>query len=316
MGFWQALDAGLTARIEEQTRQKERQQEIDLRTAEREEQRKYDRDLFMEQVKQDRVTAALTQRLKTTQELSAADREAAADASAFLARLEGVDDPRVAALASSPLVAAKLERELVEIEKKAKSEGLKNMPLLRGEALLELTTVSLPEGGVAPVELPSIDDILGRDLGDEETYFTTMQEVSQTPRTGTATLSPEAYYVPNPEVLEEGRKVFDQAVLRLANEALANAEEQDDASLSGNIRAKIENFGKEGSSDRFALMDEFGQQAFATLTAMNNPYIQDIQRDPMLSSYAIVTINSDAEFEALPSGTMFIDPNGVTRRKP
>lgn len=41
MGFWQALDAGLTARIEEQTRQKERQQEIDLRTAERDELRAY-----------------------------------------------------------------------------------------------------------------------------------------------------------------------------------------------------------------------------------------------------------------------------------
>lgn len=42
MGFWQALDAGLTARIEEQTRQKERQQEIDLRTAERDELRAYE----------------------------------------------------------------------------------------------------------------------------------------------------------------------------------------------------------------------------------------------------------------------------------
>ena len=316
MGFWQALDAGLTARLEEQARQKERQQEIDLRKAEREEERKYERELFMEKVKQDRITTALTQRLKTTQELSKAEQEAAADASAFLSRLEGVDDPRVAALANSPLVAARLERELVEIEKKAASQGLRNMPLLRGEALLELTTVSLPEGGVAPISLPSIDDILGRDLGDEETYFTTMQEVSQTPSTGTATLNPEAYYIPDPKVLEEGRKAFDQAVLRLANAAMSAADEQGDAGLSSNIRAKLEEYGKEGSAGRIALMDQFGQQAFATLAAMDNPYIQDIQRDPMLSSYAIVSVSSNEEYDALPSGTLFIDPEGVTRRKP
>jgi hypothetical protein len=316
MGFWQALDAGLTARIEEKTRKEERQQELDLRKAERDEERKYERELFMEQVKQDRITAALTTRQKTYQETATAEREAAADAAAFLSRLEGVDDPRVAALANSPLVAANLERELRKIEITAASSGLRNMPLLRGEALLELTTVSLPEGGVAPVELPSIEDILGRDLGDEEAYFSTMQEVSQTPRTGTATLDPTAYYIPDPKVLEEGRKVFDQAVLRLATSAMTAANEQGDAGLSADIKAKIDEYGKEGSSARFALMDEYGQQAFAALAQMDNPYIQDIQRDPMLSSYVIVSITSDEEYNALPSGTMFIDPNGVTRRKP
>lgn len=316
MGFWQGLNSGLKAIQEEKTRKEERQQELDLRKAEREEQRKYDRDLFMEQVKQDRITAALTTRQKTYQETATAEREAAADAAAFLTRLEGVDDPRVAALAESPLVAANLERELRKIEITAASQGLKNMPLLRGEALLELTTVRLPEGGVAPIELPSIEDILGRDLGDEETYFTTMQEVSQTPRTGTATLNPAAYYVPDPKVLEEGRKVFDQAVLRAANAAMSAADEQGDAGLSANLRAKIENYGKEGSSERFALMDMFGQQAFATLAQMDNPYVQDIQSDPMLSAYSIISITSDEEYNALPSGTMFVDPNGVTRRKP
>ena len=316
MGFWQGLDAGLTAHLEEKARQKERQQEIDLRIAERDEVRKYERDLFMEQVKQDRITAALTERQRTYSEIATANREAAADAAAFLTRLEGVDDPRVAALAESPLVAANLEKELRKIEVTAASSGLRNMPLLRGEALLELTTVSLPEGGVAPIELPSIEDILGRDLGDEEAYFTTMQEVSQKPVTGTATLNPAAYYVPDPEVLEEGRKAFDQAVLRAANSAMTAAQQQGDAGLSSDLRAKIEGYGKEGSAERFELMDMFGQQAFASLITMDNPYIQDIQSDPMLSTYSIISITSDEEYEALPSGTMFIDPNGVTRRKP
>jgi hypothetical protein len=315
MGFWQALDAGLTARIEEKTRKEERQQEIDLRTAEREEQRKYERELFMEQVKQDRITAALTTRQKTYQETATAEREAAADAAAFLSRLEGVDDPRVAALANSPLVAANLERELRKIEITAASSGLRNMPLLRGEALLELTTVSLPEGGVAPVELPSIDDILGRDLGDEEAYFTTMQEVSQKPVTGTATLNPAAYYVPDPEVLEEGRKAFDQAVLRAANSAMTAAQQQGDAGLSANLRAKIEGYREEGSAERFELMDMFGQQAFASLTEMDNPYIQDIQSDPMLFDYSFVRIANEEEYNALPSGTRYLHPDGSVKRK-
>ena len=313
MGFWQGLDAGLTAHLEEKARQKERQQELDLRKTEREEERKYERDLFMEKVKQDRITAALTERQKTFSEIATANREAAADAAAFLTRLEGVDDPRVAALAESPIVAANLERELRKIEVTAASSGLRNMPLLRGEALLELTTVSLPDGGVAPIELPSIDDILGRDFGDEETYFTTMQEVSQKPVTGTATLNPAAYYVPDPEVLEEGRKVFDQEVLRLANDALnaaaGNAKEDE------KIRSLIEGYAKEGSGERFALMDMFGQQAFASLTEMDNPYIQDIQSDPMLFDYSFVRIANEEEYNALPSGTRYLHPDGSVKRK-
>ena len=315
MGFWQALDAGLTARIEEKTRKDERQQEIDLRAAERAEDRKYERELFVEKVKQDRITAALTKRLETYQETSTAEKEAAADAAAFLSRLEGVDDPRVAALANSPLVAANLERELRKIEIDASTKGLRNLPLLRGEALLELTTVSLPEGGVAPVELPSIEDILGRDLGDEEAYFTTLQEVSQTPRTGTATLDPAAYYVPNPEVLEEGRRVFDNEVMKLATNAMNAADQQGDATLSANLRAKLENYGKEGSAERFALMEMFGKSAAKSLVMMDNPYIQDIQRDPILSDYSLISISSEEEYNALPSGTMYVHPDGSIKRK-
>lgn len=315
MGFWQGLNSGLKAIQEEKTRKEERQQELDLRKAEREEQRKYDREMFAEQTKQERITAALTARLQTEQSARTAAKEAAADAAAFLTRLEGVNDPRVAALAESPLVAANLERELRKIEITAASSGLRNLPLLRGEALLELTTVSLPEGGVAPIELPSIEDILGRDLGDEEVYFTTMQEVSQTPRTGTATLNPAAYYVPNPEVLEEGRRVFDNEVMKLATEAMNAADQQGDATLSGNLRAKLENYGKEGSAERFALMEMFGKNAAKSLVMMDNPYIQDIQRDPMLSSYSLISISSEEEYNALPSGTMYIHPDGSIKRK-
>lgn len=315
MGFWQGLNAGLSSVLEEKARKEERQQEIDLRAAERAEIRKYDREMFAEQTKQERITAALTARLQTEQSARTAAKEAAADAAAFLTRLEGVNDPRVAALAESPLVAANLERELRKIEITAASSGLRNLPLLRGEALLELTTVSLPEGGVAPIELPSIEDILGRDLGNEETYFTTMQEVSQTPRTGTATLDPAAYYVPNPEVLEEGRKVFDNEVMKLATEAMNAADQQGDATLSGNLRAKLENYGKEGSAERFALMEMFGKNAAKSLVMMDNPYIQDIQRDPMLSNYSLISISSEEEYNALPSGTMYVHPDGSIKRK-
>lgn len=316
MGFWQGLNAGIKAVQEERNRKEERQQEIDMRKAEQEAQRKYDREMFMEQVRQDRITAALSQRQKTSVEASAAVQKAAPDAAAFMARLEGVDDPRVADLAANPLLAAEMERELAGIEKEAAGKGIKRLPMLRGEALLEMMTVSLPDGGVARVELPAIEDILSRDLTDEEAYYTTMQEVSSKPATGTARLSPEVYYIPDPKVLEEGQKVFDQTVLRLATQAMNTADEQGDTEMSSDLRAKIEGYAKEGSAERFALMDTFGQDAFQTLAKMNNPYVQDIQNDPVLSQYAIVTITSDAEYEALPPNTLFIDPQGQTRRKP
>ena len=109
--------------------------------------------------------------------------------------------------------------------------------------------------------------------------------------------------------------MFDQAVLRAANSAMTAAQQQGDAGLSSDLRAKIEGYGKEGSAERFELMDMFGQQAFASLTEMDNPYIQDIQSDPMLFDYSFVRIANEEEYNALPSGTRYLHPDGSVKRK-
>jgi hypothetical protein len=62
------------------------------------------------------------------------------------------------------------------------------------------------------------------------------------------------------------------------------------------------------------------QRAVAAINAGMSP-VQIIATEKALGSAAptasgVVTITSDAEYEALPSGTTFISPDGKTRRKP
>jgi hypothetical protein len=284
MGFWQALDAGLTARIEEKTRKEERQQEIDLRTAEREEERKYRREEIMLQAAENRKDALLAMGIKKEQEKAEA-AALAGKAQSLIDRFGDSKDPRVAALASDVRTAAELEDKIYTLEVEAQKAGVE-LPPLQGEALLELLTVYDPRTKtVAPVDI-TLDDILAGDYSDVSAYYKTAAALSQPAPRVDVKINPEAYRRYDPEVLEEGRKVFDQEVLRLANDALDAA--AGDANEEAKIRPLIEGYAKEGSGERFALMDMFGPQAFAVLAESGNPYIQDLENDATLSRYSTV----------------------------
>jgi hypothetical protein len=281
MGFWQGLNAGIKGVQEERTRKEERQQEIDLRKAEIEEQRKYDRETFMLQTAESRRDSLLTLYVKKEQEKAEAEA-LTGKAQSFLGRLGDIEDPRVAALARDPRTAAELEDKIQGIEIKAAEAGVE-LPPLQGEALLELLTVyDSGSESVSSVDV-TFDDLLSGDFSDVGTYYETAAGLSiPTPRV-TATLNPEAYRRYDPETLEEGRKAFDQEVLRLANESLGAT---GDTGENADLRALIEGYSKENSAERFALMDMFGQQAFAGLAESGNPYIQNLEQDPQLSRYS------------------------------
>lgn len=313
MGFWQGINRGFTAVQEEKTRKRERQEEIDLRAAERAEDRKARKDEILLQVAEDRKDALLAIGIKKEQEKAEAGA-LTGKAQSLLSRFGDSNDPRVAALASDVRAAAALEDQIYQIEIDAQKAGVE-LPPLQGEALLELLTVYDPgTKTVAPVSI-TLDDILSGDYSSDEAYYKTAAALSQPAPRVDVRINPEAYRRYDPEVLVEGRKVFDNEVMKLATAAMNAADQQGDAGLSGNLRAKLENYGKEGSAERFALMEMFGENAAKSLVRMNNPYIQDIQKDPILSEYSLISISGEEEYNALPSGTMYVHPDGSIKRK-
>jgi hypothetical protein len=284
MGFWQGLNAGLKNIRAEKIRKEERQQEIDLRKAERDEERKYRREEIMLQAAESRKDALLAMGIKKEQEKAEA-AALAGKAQSLIGRFGDSKDPRVAALASDVRTAAELEDKIYTLEVEAQKAGVE-LPPLQGEALLELLTVYDPgTKTVAPVDI-TLDDILAGDYSDVNAYYKTAAALSQPAPRVDVRINPEAYRRYDPEVLEEGRKVFDQEVLRLANNARDNMAK--DASDYGELSSLIEGYAKEGSGERFALMDMFGSQAFAVLAESGNPYIQDLENDATLSRYSTV----------------------------
>lgn len=282
MGFWQGINEGLTYSLEQKARKQERQQELDLRKQERAEDKANAREMFMLQTAESRRDAMLSLYVKKEQEKS----EVAAltgKANMFLGRLEGIDDPRVAALAKDPRTAAELEDQLKNIEVEAAKNDV-DLPPMQGEALLDLLTVyDSKSGSVAPVGV-TFEDLLSGDFSNQETYYQTAAALSAPAPRVTATIDAEAYRLRDPKKLEEGKKAFDQEVLSAASERLA--EVKDDPTASSEIQGLMEGYAKEGSAERFALMDMFGQQAFANLAALDNPYVQNLEEDPMLSRYS------------------------------
>ena len=55
MGFWQGINRGFAAVQEEKTRKRERQEELDLRKAERDEERAFDREMYDLRLKEGRL---------------------------------------------------------------------------------------------------------------------------------------------------------------------------------------------------------------------------------------------------------------------
>lgn len=288
MGFWQGVNEGLTYSLEKRAREKEladakaeRQYERDLAKKQREEDRVFEREMFQQKIlesRRDDLFKIAAARAKSQGEVS----QFVGKAQALVSRFPGMeDDPRVAALMQNPMAAAQLEDTFREIEKKRAENDL-DLPPLMGATALDLITVQTPEGNFAPVSL-SPEDILAMDMSDRAAYEGAMIELQRTPPGLDVTVSPEAYRMTNPKVLEEGRAAFDQEVLRAATQALNAASENPEAFTR--LRTLLEDAGKENSPGMIALRDMFGAQALSSLQGMDSPYIQNLEKDPQLKRY-------------------------------
>jgi hypothetical protein len=293
MGFWQGINEGLS----EVMAQKERQRELEARQRETEQEREFrrqevaasrafEREQFMTQLtesRRDNLIGLYANQRQQEQEASAL----AGKAQSFLDRFVGVDDERIAALASDPRAAATLEDQLREVEVRRADGGL-DLPPLQGEALLDLLVVKIPETGeVRPVDV-TLDDLLTMDLSDPKAYQETVLNLGRTQPGVEAYLSPSASFIPDPTVLKEGRALFDAEIRRAAQAELAkldsNSREWSD------LRAKIDSYGDENSSARMELQDMYGVGVAAKMLGSENRYITSFKSDPLLSPYVSAAI--------------------------
>lgn len=282
MGFWQGLNAALDISDKE----KARKEELAARQAEIEGNRKFQVDMFMMQLQEERRDKLFELYYKQGQEKQQASAVSGA-AMDFIGRFAGMeDDPRVAAIVNNPLAAAKAEAELLDLEKKRAGEGI--MIPLRGEVLLDTVTVRVPETGEYKFFEGGIQDIATMDMSDRNAYEQTRALLSQTPPQAYIAIKPDAYFKADPKNLEEGRKLFDLEVLRKANEELAILSK--DPSMTGEtseLMGLIEDYKNENSAGRIALQDKYGVGVSMELLATDNPYITSLKQDPQLYRYVV-----------------------------
>jgi hypothetical protein len=284
MSFLVGFVEGMKDLSAERERKEARQQEIDLRQKEREEDKAFQRETFQTQLLESRRDNLYQLILKREQDKQEATK-LTATAQSFLDRIGQTDDPKVAVIAANPTLAAQLEAEVRKIEI-ARAESDLDLPPLSGQALLDLITVQDPKTGeVSPVEI-DLETIESLDMSDRTQYERMLLDLSRPQKVADGRISPEAYRRIKPEVLEEGRKVFDQEVLRLANQALTAA--KDDANLHPKLSKMIEEYKTEGSAGRMAIRDMFGASAMEVLQAIDSPYIQNMKDDPQLQRYTVI----------------------------
>ena len=312
MGFWQGINEGLS----EVMAQKERQRELEARQKESEQEREFRRqeaaaartfeaEQFMTQLaesRRDNLIGLYANQRQQEQEASALSGKA----QSFLDRFVGVDDERIAALASDPRAAATLEDQLREVEVQRAKSGL-DLPPLQGEALLDLLVVKIPETGeVRPVDV-TLDDLLTMDLSDPKAYQETVLDLGRTQPGVEASLSPSASFIPDPTVLKEGRALFDAEVLRSAQAELASLD-----SNSGDwsdLKAKIDSYGDENSSARTELQDTYGIGVAVSLLSVDNPFITSLKSDPQLFRF----VYPASEIKVL--NEIISDPNAPADQK-
>lgn len=120
---------------------------------------------------------------------------------------------------------------------------------------------------------------------------------------------------PEFQVAQNAGNEFLQAILRKDTGAAITADEQ---ALYGETYLPRPGDGPEVLAAKRAAR----QRAIAAIEAGMSPAQMIAQEKALSGSQAapatggVVTITSDAEYEALPSGTMFVGPDGKTRRKP
>ena len=305
MGFWQGMNEGLTYVLEDKARKKEqdalRQERMDERTAAQAEKiadRAYAREQMMFQLNEGRRDSLLG--LFAKQEADKAEsQKLTGQAQAFFSRVgeDAIEDPKVQALMNNPRLAAQLEEQAQALEKDLATKGV-DAPPLRGQNLLDALAVFDPDTGAVAASNITLDDLMSMDLSDRSNYEKTMLDLSRTQGGGDAyaTIKPDAYRVADPKKLEEGRKMFDQLVLRQAQTELANLDEA--SGEWADLKAQIDGYREENSAERLAIQDKYGYGAYKTLLETDNPYIQGLKNDPQLGQFSTM-YTAEAQLRAI-----------------
>jgi hypothetical protein len=304
MGFWQGLNEGLTYVMEDKARKKEladaKQERMDERAAaqaEKSADRAYQREQMLFQLNEGRRDNLLGLFAKQEAE-KAESQKLTGQAQAFFSRVgeDAIEDPKVQALLKNPRLAAQLEEQALALEKDMATKGV-DAPPLRGQNLLDALAVFDPDTGTVAASNITLDDLMSLDMSDHSNYEQTMLDLSRTQDGGGyATIKPDAYRVADPKKLEEGRKMFDQLVLRQAQADLASIDEA--SGEWADLKAQIDGYREENSAERLAIQDKYGYNVYKTLLGTDNPYIQGLKSDPQFGQFSTM-YTAEAQLRAI-----------------
>jgi len=288
MGFWQGLNQGLDVVREDKARKREldaRQQELEderaLRKQERAEDWGQQLEMFSKQQAINRENVLLPAFVQRAADERAA-KALAGRGQEVLKRFEGVDDPRVAALAADPIASDAFLTMLDEAEKNRYKEGLNSSPLV-GKALLDVSAISVKGGGYEFMDINPED--LSTIASNPELYLQTMVDLSAPLSNVTATLKPEAYFIPDAGRYDEGRALFDQNVV---SRAVSWLEENKGSPTEDytDVMEALKEYGKDNSAGKIKLRSMFGAEAAASIMANpSNPNLQDLTKDLQIAPY-------------------------------
>lgn len=277
MGFWQGMNEGLTYVLDKKAEKESEDRAYAFKTEE------YQRQLRDGRL--DRLLELKIARAEKGREASALTNQA----QTLYSRLseEDLSDPRAQALLNNPTMAAELAKQVAALEEKRALAGY-NGPPLQGQNFLDMFTVYDDETGTVAPAAMTIEDLMELDVNDPAVYEQAVLDLTSTQGGGAyVTINPSAYYVPNPELLAEGRTAFNELVLQEARRELLGITGEDDASVTaqGNLLRQIDNYKTENSVERLELQDKYGYSVYKKLLATDNPYIQDFKNDPQLARF-------------------------------
>lgn len=278
MGFWQGVNEGLTYVLDQKAAEASEEKAYAFRREE------YQRTLVDN--RRDRLLELKIARGGSDAEASALTGQA----QAFYSRLgkEDLNDPRAQALLNNPALAAQLEEQVYALEKeRAKTDGYASP--LQGQNLLDIFTVYDGDTGTVAPAAMTVDDLMELNVADSAVYEQAVQDLTRTQGGAYATINPSAYSVADPKKLEEGRKMFDQLVLRQAQTALLDLKNQEgggDPTQIADLQAKVDGYKEENSVERMELQNTYGYDVYKTLLNTDNPYIQNFKSDPQFSQFS------------------------------
>lgn len=324
MGFWQGLNEGLTYVMEDAARKKELEAARQERASERQadialEEKRFQRGkeeaaaLRLEENKTRMRDSLVPLYVKRQQDIDAATA-VTASASQLYDILGDSTDPKVVALRNNPQVADAI---MTEINKRREEAATKSGVILSidRQTLLDNLVVK-GSGEVVPVSL----DAALIDVTDFEGYVSSVAKLTTPLTTATALLSPEYGFIPKPENLEEGRKLFETNLFTIAGQqrdALL-ADSQTDTtgekqkawnSLNNTIQAAD----KGDAAAVATLRDTYGQQAFEATVATDNRYIAAIADTPEFAPFA-ETYNLKAQLVGILSDPTATDTDKATAK--